>query len=184
MMAAVLRGLIRLKKKQKPPKKPKPHQQKTPHETMVYSLTNKMLRPVAFQSAHSKAFSSVQTFLNSLEGSKKQVKCSMSWQILCGTRVSFSACGCTTFWWANDSFSLLLFMAKGSAGFFGCEKFWSSLFLQMWGKKMWDMFPRLWHLGVCCQVFSLLLGKIIMFILRGASYTLVIWDAFNKFWNH
>lgn len=104
--------------------------------------------------------------------------CSMWWQILWGARMSFSACSFTAFWQANHSFSLLLLMAKGSVAFIIHEKFWI-FFLQIWEKKNVGHSPRLsldfWSL---LPEFSLLLGRLISFMLREASYTLVVWDYF------
>lgn len=141
---------------------------------MVFSLTNKMLRSVAFQSSHSKAFSPVQTFLNSLEATKSRSyavcpdrssvgqECPFLLMVvqLSGGLMTLSPCCCL---WQRDLQASLAVRNFGAPFSFRCGK-----------RKIRDMFPSLWHLGVCCQVFSLLLGKIVMFILRRASYTLVI----------
>lgn len=135
---------------------------------MSYSFTCRMLRPTALSKQSQQAFSFPSNLSKALGDSKKQVMCSMSWQILCGTRVPVSARGCTAFWWAHDSFSLLLLIAglgvrnSGAPFSFRCGK-----------RKMWDVsyLTDSWSLPA---VFSLLLGKLILFILREASYILVI----------
>lgn len=119
---------------------------------LSYSLTSKMLRPAAFTKRSQQAFSFSSNLSKVLGSSKKQVVYSMSWQILCGTRVSFSVRGCTIFWWADDSPCRFLWQ-KCLQPSLPVRNFRAPFSFRCGKRKMWDVFPRLRALGVCCQCF-------------------------------
>ena len=102
------------------------------------------------QSGHSKPFPSLWTFLKSLEAAKSRSCAACPGRSSVG-QVSFSARGCTTFWWANDSFFLAAAYGKGVCSLRWLWEILELLFPSDVGKeKCGTCFLAYRLLGVCC----------------------------------